>query len=75
MPSKLPPPANWQIGKTGASIKFHNDVRHYLESCNDETVRRRLKEAQRQIETGESVLYIAITPTQFLADSEEVSDS
>ena len=70
----LPPPgAEWEVGKTAASISFVNDVQKYLVTCQDEKNTQLLLEATRRVRNGEWTLKDWLTAQEYL--DQQTSDS
>jgi len=64
----LPPPgAQWEIGKTAASISFVNDAERYIAYCDNAVEIERLKKAVEEVKEGRRVLNQWLTAEEFLA--------
>jgi len=64
----LPPPgAQWEIGKTAASISFVNDAERYIANCSNADQADRLKKAVQEVKEGTKVLDQWLTAEEFLA--------
>jgi hypothetical protein len=62
-----PASAQWQIGKTAASISFVQEAERYIGSCKNRKETARLKKEIRAIKNGTRVLNDWMTVEQFLA--------
>ncbi len=65
--ARPPQGAEWQIGKTAASIKFVNDAVRYIETCQNEQDRGKLLGAVEKLKRGEMVLEASLDPEDFLS--------
>ena len=63
----LPPlGAQWQMGKTAASISFVIDVEKFLAACQDKKKITQLKEAIQRVKNGQWILEYWLTAQEYL---------
>lgn len=64
-----PQDLGWQIGKTAASITFVGEAETYVGTPEDKA---RLDAYVAKIKSGKVVLHNALTPAEYLAQSDDV---
>ena len=63
----LPPPgAQWQMGKTAASISFVIDAEKFLAECKDQEKIKLLQEAVQRVKNSEWILEDWLTAREYL---------